>query len=108
LDKLNNDRILKAQELFAERKGNNIELTLLECLQISDKKQILKKTDEFLVKFNYSKGKLKGLLEHVGMMRNEIAHSQNSIISNLSWRDFMECILEMENFLEKSEKEIVQ
>lgn len=108
LDKLNNDRIQMAKNLFNERKGNNIELTLLECLQISDKKQILKKTDEFLAKFNYSKGKLKGLLEHVGVMRNEIAHSQNSIISNLSWSDFIECILEMEDFLEKSEKEIVK
>ena len=105
---LKEERLVNAQKLFEDRKGHNLELTLLECLQIGDKKYILGQSDEFRQKFNFSKGKLKDLLEHMETIRNEVAHSQNSIISNLSWEDFVKCINGMTSFLEKSENEVVK
>ncbi|OHC85152.1 MAG: hypothetical protein A2546_00010 [Sphingobacteriia bacterium RIFOXYD2_FULL_35_12] len=105
---LQNERLQAAEKLHAERKGNNIQLTLLECLQIADKKDILRKTSTFLVTFKYSKSKFKNLLEDVATLRNELAHSQNSIISNLSWEEFVNTIDLIKDFLLISDEIVEQ
>lgn len=48
-------RVNIAQEIYEQRKGNNSQLTLLECIQLCDKKSILLKTDAFLETFNIQK-----------------------------------------------------
>lgn len=100
-------RLEIAQYIFKERQGENLDLTLLECLQLCDKREILKQSDEFRKIFNFSKTKFKDLLEDVEKVRNEIAHSQSSIISNLSWESFISTIENVKNFLNQSEKEII-
>jgi predicted transcriptional regulator len=106
LEKLTENRILAAQEIYQQRKGNNSQLTILECIQICDKKTILLKTESFLESFEYSKTRFKNLLENSESIRNELAHSQNSIIANLNWKDFVSTISELKDFLTKSEKTI--
>ena len=104
---LKGNRIEDAHKILEERKGNNLDLELLECLQFCDKREILKRNDGFLTKFEFeSKAKFERLLKNVEKIRNELAHSQNSIIDNLKWDDFVNCIQQMQLFLEKSEKEI--
>lgn len=86
---LNEDRITAAEKIFKLRDSNRMGLSLLECIQLSDKKVILKKNDEFL--------------ENTQKLRDQLAHSQNSIIEILGWEKFAYTIELIESFLSKSE-----
>ncbi|MCD9853361.1 CBS domain-containing protein [Epilithonimonas sp. JDS] len=109
LDKLiSGNRFQLAQKIFRERQGQNLDLTILECLQLCDKKEILLRNKEFLGKFSYSKTRFKDFLENAEKIRNELAHSQSSIIANLTWHSFTRTINDTKQFLLKSEIEIIQ
>lgn len=98
-------RLENATNIYNNRKGENLDLSLLSCLQIADKKVILCKTANFGKLFDFSRTKLKKLLEKVEKIRNEIAHSQTSVVANLEWKDFTDTIKEAGEFLTNSEKE---
>jgi len=106
IENLNPVRIKMAEKIFEERKGNNSQLTLLECIQICDKRELLRGTDNFIKEFNYMKSGFERLLKNVEKIRNELAHSQNSIIANLQWSDFVSSITMLKEFLVKSEEKI--
>lgn len=101
-------RLKVAKQIYKERQGENLDLTLLECLQLCDKREILRRTDDFCKSFKFSKTKFKNFLEDVEKVRNEIAHSQSSIIANLSWDDFTSTINNIKLFLPKSENELIK
>lgn len=107
-DMLPPERQEKAQEIYSLRKGKNTQLTLIESLQLCDKKIILFNTAPFLNQFDFSKTNFKSLLEKGEIIRNELAHSQNSIINNLTWENFVTTINSMKKFLDNSEKTIRQ
>jgi predicted transcriptional regulator len=98
-DRINERRLIEANEIYDIRKGKNEDLSLLECLQFCDKKTILLSTGEFLDQFGFSKSKFKKLLDDIEIIRNELAHSQNSIVSNLEWIEFVLTISCSEDFL---------
>lgn len=104
--KLSPARLETAENIFEIRKGNNIQLSLLECIQFCDKREILKKTRDFITEFDYIRKDFEKLLKNVEIIRNELAHSQNSIIANLNWVDFVHSIKMIKEFLEKSEVKI--
>lgn len=106
--KVKEERLDAAHKAMQLKKGNNDKLTLLECLQIADKKEILRQTPEFLELFEFSKASFKSLLEKVETIRNELMHSQNSIIANLDWKDFVDTVMSIEKFLKTSETRIEQ
>jgi predicted transcriptional regulator len=97
------ERLDEAIKIYELRKGKNEDLSLLECIQLSDKKVILKSTTDFLKLFDLSKKQTERFLKDIEKIRNELAHSQNSIISNLEWVDFVNTISFAESFLIKSE-----
>jgi len=105
-DKITENRFNETNELFSKRKGNNEELTLLECLQFCDKRDILKNTNDFIGQFNFSKKAFERLLKDTEKIRNELAHSQNSIIANLDWDRFVTTVSNIESFLHYSEEEV--
>ena len=102
-DIINERRLDATVEIFENRKGKNEELSLLECAQLCDKRDILKKTNEFITMFGFSKNEFERLLKDAEKIRNELAHSQNSIIANLDWEIFVDTISSIESFLHKSE-----
>lgn len=106
IDNVKSVRIEMAEKIFIERKGNNSQLTLLECIQICDKRELLKDTENFIQEFDYGKKEFEKLLKDVEKIRNELAHSQNSIIANLKWSDFVSSIKMVKEFLIKSEGKI--
>lgn len=106
ITKVPDERIKEAKRLYEERKGNNQDLTLLECLQLCDKRELLLNSDEFLKKFNFSKNRFRSLLGRAEKIRNELAHSQNSIIANIEWDKFIEAIARAEAFLIESDSEV--
>ncbi len=99
-------RVKKARETFDKRKGNNQELTILECLQLCDKRDLLKDTKAFLGDFGFSKKKFNSFIKNAEKIRNELAHSQDSIISNIPWADFIETIATTEDFLVGSDNKV--
>ena len=79
-------RILKAQEIYDLRKGNNQALSLLECLQLCDKRDILVLTEKFLKEFKFSNDKFFAFLENIEIIRNELG----SIVRIHNWKSKLE------------------
>lgn len=100
------DRVNNARRLYEERKGNNQDLTLLECMQLCDKRDLLLKSDSFLKKFKFTNNKFETLLKRIEKLRNDLVHSQNSIITNLGWNKFVDIITIAEKFLINSDIEV--
>ena len=75
-------RCRKAEELLAERIRRNQDLALADCLQLSDKAQIVARSEHLrrLTRFE-SKRKLEEAAKMLEKLRNNLAHSQD-IIAN--------------------------
>jgi len=100
------DRMDDAKNIYEQRKGNNQDLTILECLQLCSKRDLLLSSGEFLETFNLSKSKFETLLNRAETLRNELVHSQNSIIANMEWHKFVDTITMTEKFLIASDNEV--
>lgn len=100
------DRVVMAGNVFEQRKGDNQELSLLECIQLCDKKEILKNSNIFLKAFGFSKKNFQNFINRAEKIRNELAHSQVSIISSMKWNKFNTTIDNAEQFLSKSDLNI--
>lgn len=100
---INKARIDKAENIYNYRKGNNQDLSLLECLEFCDKRDILAKSSKFITKFFPSKKVFEKFVCQIEKIRNELAHSQSSIIANIEWNSFIELIKNAEDFLSKSD-----
>jgi hypothetical protein len=101
---IKSERLQEAQEIHELKKNKNEALSLGACLQFCDMRDILKKTDEFLTQFKYSKTSFKDWASNVEKIRNELAHSQNTVHAGMQWSDFVAIISELETFLEESDK----
>lgn len=75
-------RLQKAAELYDERSRRNQELSLLDCLQLSDKLQIVARNAELrsLTRFQ-SRRQINEATKMIEKLRNNLAHSQD-IVSN--------------------------
>lgn len=104
--KLAEKRIESAKKIFEERTNENSELSLLDCIQFCDKRDILLNTLNFLETFNFSKKRFKKTLNYLEDIRNELAHSQNKIIPNQDWERFGSTINTINVFLTQSESTI--
>ena len=88
---------------FKKRQSTNTALELLDCIQFCDKRDILKTNNQFLTEFNFSREQFHELLKGLESIRNELAHSQSSIIAGLAWPVFVKSISQLEDFLSNSE-----
>ena len=87
-------RIDKARILFDERRKANQDVSLVECLQFSDKSDILLK-DGIWNEWGFElKSKGKEYFKNLRKLRDNLAHSQEQIWSNIS---------EVINLLERTE-----
>ncbi|SON49038.1 CBS domain-containing protein [Vibrio tapetis] len=103
LQVLKEDRQTKVQEIIKLRRGSSDYLAVVECAQLCDKKEILRNTPEFLARFGFSKTNFKTFLEKLEVVRNEIAHSQSSIIGRLSWEHITHTVSKAEEFVGHSD-----
>lgn len=99
-------RIEKAKKFYELRKGNNQDLSLLECLELCDKRDILAKSKEFRDEFDISRKFFDSFVKGIEKIRNELAHSQNSIISNIEWAEFIKTVSDAETFLINSDNKV--
>lgn len=105
-NKISDDRLKKAQDIYQDRRRKNQDLTLIECLQICDKRDILLNTDGFNNDFELSKNWFYKFVKQIQILRDNLAHSQKSIISNIHWSDFVETISNLERFLINSDLQV--
>jgi hypothetical protein len=77
---LSEGRIQKAEELLEERIRRNQDLSLLDCMQLSDKAQIIARSEELrnLTRFQ-SRRQLDDTAKMLGKLRDNLAHSQDII-----------------------------
>ncbi len=99
-------RLKKAKEIYELRKGKNQDLSLLECLELCDKRDILAKSKEFMDEFGENRKSFDSFVKGIEKTRNELAHSQNSIISNIEWAEFIKIVSDAEVFLVKSDNKV--
>ncbi len=76
-------RLQKAQRLYKERRRINQHVSLIDCLQLSDKGRILVKDPESLRKLGFSStGTAKETFKQIENLRNNLAHSQDIVSHN--------------------------
>lgn len=105
---LNAKRLLIFNNNYEEKKNDDNEISMIECLQLADKKTIFSKFERLNIDFGISVRKFQKLMKRVEKLRNRIAHSQNSIISNLNWNDLTFIVEETLNFLNSSESKLYE
>ena len=103
---LKDERQKLLNEQIQKRKQTGDYLNAIDCTQFCDKKDILRDTPEFLALFEISKNKYKQFMERLENIRNDIAHSQSSIIEKVSWEVLASTIATAESFLKRSDDEI--
>ncbi len=95
---ISKDRLKSARSIFDDRKRKNQECNLIDCFQISDKSTILLK-NEYAEKWGFdTKPKAKSFFKNLNKLRDNLAHSQQTI-----WEDIAELIsihCKAENVLE--------
>jgi len=74
-------RLGKAQEIQAERRRRNQYCDLLDCLQLSDKAQILINDEQSLAQLGFdSKAAAKRSVRELESLRNHLAHAQDIVM----------------------------
>ncbi len=101
---LSDGRIQKAESLLAERKRRNQDLMLLDCLQFSDKGQIVARNRQLLEITQFeSRRKFEDVIKRLESLRNNLAHAQD--IVSTDWATIVELSENIEQILVGQENE---
>ncbi|MEH6650571.1 MAG: HD domain-containing protein [Motiliproteus sp.] len=78
--KMSSGRLQKALDIQAERQRRNRYCDLMDCLQLSDKAQVLISAPEGLARLGFeSKGTAKRSIKELESLRNHLAHAQDIV-----------------------------
>ncbi len=96
---LSEARIQKARDLKAERARRDQHVSLLDCIQFSDKGQIVARNEEIrrLTRFE-SRRSVEPVFKELERLRNDLAHSQEIIVSD--WQVIVRLTENLENVIE--------
>ncbi len=100
---LSESRLQKAEALLEERKRRNQNLELIDCLQISDKGQIIARNEEIrqLTRMQ-SRRQTEQVIKMLESLRNNLAHSQDII--SCDWETIVELCKDMERVISGTEE----
>jgi len=95
---LTKNRLSKAEELLKERTRRNQAIDLLDCLQFSDKGQIMIKDPEAKkIMAAQSRNEKEETIKKFESLRNNLAHSQDIVTNN--WKHIVELAENMDQLL---------
>jgi hypothetical protein len=95
---LSDSRIRKAESLLAERQRRNQDLDLLDCLQFSDKGQIVARNRQLLEATQFSSRRsLEDVIKRLESLRNNLAHAQDIVTTD--WKTIVELSENLEQIL---------
>ena len=100
---LSESRLQKAEALLEERKRRNQNLELIDCLQISDKGQIIARNEEIrrLTRMQ-SRRQTEQVIKMLESLRNNLAHSQDII--SCDWETIVRLCKDMERVISGTEE----
>lgn len=99
------ERIEKAREIYAERVIADEGVSLLDCIQFCDKKNLFARRHELLLRLHLpSKNKTATLLKHAEDLRNNLAHSQLDLVKGTTWEKLLELIDQIQAFVFRSDE----
>lgn len=102
-DLLSKKRLKKAFALYSNQKVRNDNIELIDCLQLSDKKELFLKSPQIMEKLDYSKKSLDKILNRAERLRNDLAHSRdfNNPKENeyVTWSNIINLTEEIEKLL---------
>jgi hypothetical protein len=83
IDFISPSRLQKARTLQEERCRRNQACTLIDCLQLSDKTQILMRDKELMAALGFkTAGAAKRVIKELEALRNNLAHAQDIVTDN--------------------------
>jgi hypothetical protein len=107
--KLKKDRLEAANKLQAERRRRNEEITLLDCLQFCDKRELLLANSNLRAKLGLdSKRQAESLLKKAEDLRNRLSHSQQDLVRGSSWQVLIELIEKIKALVHRSDDAVEQ
>lgn len=101
------ERLQNAKKVFAQRKEMDEEIELVDCLQLCDKREIVKKNEELLRLFQFpSKSKFDSYLKNLEELRDNLAHAQE-YMNNFTIDEIISLVKQTEIFLVNCEKAVM-
>ena len=106
---LKKDRLDAAEKLQVDRRARNEEITVLDCLQFCDKRELLLAKSDLRAKLGLdSKKQAERLLKNAEDLRNGLAHSQQDLVQGSSWKAQIEVIQKIEELVRRSDDTVEQ
>ena len=100
---LSGGRLAKAEELRAERTRRQLPVTLLDCLQFSDKCQIIARHEPLRDQTRFqSRRQVEEAGKRLERLRNDLAHSQDIVVND--WDAVVELSRNLETMLQNTFK----
>ena len=90
--------MVSARKFYGERQSRNEDIDLLDCLQFSDKKEVIVHCQSLQRLFGDSKQKVQHFLEDCERLRNDLAHVQD--VPSHSWPEVVRLAEQIETLLE--------
>ena len=100
---LGEQRLDEAKRLLRKRQDAGMEIDLVDCLQLCDKGEIIRKTDDLRKQIGFmSKGKCEAFFGHLEKIRNALAHGLAfEAIPNLDWQRVFDTFQKAQEVLKK-------
>ena len=100
---LHQNRIESAKKIFNQRKNNNEALDLVDCIQFSDKRDLLMRKNEIWSDMGFtSKTAFRKFFTNAEQLRNKLAHAQE-IDTGSSWPEIIGLVIHVELLIQKLE-----
>jgi len=107
--RLNPKRIKAAKKIQCERRRRNQEMSLLECLQFCDKRDLIIARDDLREKLHLgTKSQARALLKRAEDLRNLLAHSQKNLVHRSSWPETIDLVELVEAVVHTSDEQLEQ
>lgn len=101
------NRVQEADRVLAERTARNDGSTLIDCLQFCDKRDLIVEQETVRNALGLgSKAAAKRFLRSAESLRNDLAHSQPTLVGRVSWPEMIELVTQIEEFVHGSDVQI--
>ncbi len=99
---LSDERARECRDLFERRKKRGLDIGLVDCLQLADKRDIVARTPALLAELRFESVRaLRRTLDDVRDIRDDLAHGQ-LLDGGRDWTDVIACMLAVEALLTSS------
>lgn len=108
-EKLKQERMDAAKKRRADRHKRHQDVSLLECLQFCDKRDLLLARDELRGRLGLESKKQAGSrLKRAEDLRNRLAHSEQDLVQGSSWQELIDLVEWMEALVHRSDEAVEQ